>query len=41
MTAVRTHLRPKADFREAMLLAAYRRPGKIAEELREWGYDME
>jgi hypothetical protein len=32
---------PKADLREAALLVAYRRPDLIAEELRDWGYDME
>jgi hypothetical protein len=32
---------PKADLREAMLLVAARDLDAVADELREWGYDME
>lgn len=32
---------PKSDLREAMLLVAARDLDAVADELREWGYDME
>lgn len=32
---------PKADLREAALVVAYHRPELIADELREWGYDID
>jgi hypothetical protein len=32
---------PKADLREAMLLVAARDLDAVADELREWGYDMD
>lgn len=32
---------PKADLREAMLIVAARDLDAVADELREWGYDME